>query len=174
MTAIVSSRTPEGRPNRCPICKATVYLEPSQPLGDAPCPACGSLLFYVVSDKDSRLYDARSVSAEQRAVLQAGLGDRRIDLTDLIEALSNSHGMEQVDLSGMEISPDVIKMVSRSQAETYQIVPVDFHNGVLTIALADPMNVNAIDDLRFMLNCEVEAVVSNEQDVKAAIRRYYQ
>jgi hypothetical protein len=155
MTAIISSRTPEGRPNRCPVCKATVYLETSEPLGDAPCPACGHLLFYVVSGQIGRLYAASSLTPELR------------------EALANSHGTEQVVLSQMKISAHVIQMVAASMAQTYQIVPVDFYDGVLTIALGDPMNVNAIDDLRFMLNCEVEAVISNEQDVQAAIRRYY-
>lgn len=42
----ISSRTPEGDPNRCPVCGQVVRLEPSWPPGDAPCPACGSLLWF--------------------------------------------------------------------------------------------------------------------------------
>src|SRR5262245_8107047 len=42
----ISSRTPEGSPNRCPVCGHDLRLEPSQPPGDAPCPACGSLLWF--------------------------------------------------------------------------------------------------------------------------------
>lgn len=42
----VSSRTPEGEPNRCPVCGHRMLLEPSRPPGDAPCPACGSLLWF--------------------------------------------------------------------------------------------------------------------------------
>src|SRR5438128_1634153 len=42
----ISSRTPEGTPNRCPICGAAVRIEPSQPENDAPCPQCGALLWF--------------------------------------------------------------------------------------------------------------------------------
>src|SRR5262245_16113111 len=42
----ISSRTPEGTPNRCPICGATLRIEPSKPAGDAPCPQCGALLWF--------------------------------------------------------------------------------------------------------------------------------
>src|SRR5436190_8265054 len=41
-----SSRTPEGFPNHCPICGSRVYVAPSQPAGDAPCPTCGHLLWF--------------------------------------------------------------------------------------------------------------------------------
>ena len=43
---IISSRTPEGQPNRCPICQTEICIEPSVLFGDAPCPACGSLLWF--------------------------------------------------------------------------------------------------------------------------------
>jgi len=43
---VVSSRTPEGQPNRCPICGAEVRIEPSVVFGDAPCPHCGALLWF--------------------------------------------------------------------------------------------------------------------------------
>src|SRR5262249_23325486 len=43
----ISSRTPEGLPNRCPVCGADVCVEPSNPAGDAPCPECGQLLWLV-------------------------------------------------------------------------------------------------------------------------------
>lgn len=45
-----SSRTPEGTPNRCPICGQDVSITPSEPSGDAPCPHCGCLLWFVVGD----------------------------------------------------------------------------------------------------------------------------
>src|SRR5437899_2111117 len=43
----ISSRTPEGSPNRCPVCGGEVRVEPSNPPGDAPCPQCGHLLWFV-------------------------------------------------------------------------------------------------------------------------------
>ena len=47
---VPSSRTPEGSPNHCPICGTSLQLEPSQPAGDAPCPACGHLLWFLTPD----------------------------------------------------------------------------------------------------------------------------
>ncbi|QDV36037.1 hypothetical protein ElP_39470 [Tautonia plasticadhaerens] len=41
---VISSRTPEGQPNNCPVCGKAIVMEPSQPFGDAPCPHCGCLL----------------------------------------------------------------------------------------------------------------------------------
>ncbi len=46
---IISSRTPEGTPERCPICGSSICIEPSNPPGDAPCPNCGSLLWFAQS-----------------------------------------------------------------------------------------------------------------------------
>ena len=63
---IISSRTPEGLPNRCSICGADFDLEPSLPAGDAPCPQCGHLLWWfqqkfeslgVLTDADKRLIE---------------------------------------------------------------------------------------------------------------------
>ncbi|MCY3018764.1 MAG: protein kinase [Planctomycetota bacterium] len=81
--------------------------------------------------------------------------------------------MEIVDLSHVEISDEVIKLVSASLAQSYRFIPINFANNVLTVAVADPQNFIALDDLRFMLNCQVTAVAATEQQITAAINRYY-
>jgi len=48
---IISSRTPEGQPNQCPVCDASFLLEPSDPAGDAPCPNCGHLVWFSMDDR---------------------------------------------------------------------------------------------------------------------------
>ncbi|MDB5336412.1 MAG: phosphopantetheine-binding protein [Planctomycetaceae bacterium] len=53
----ISSRIPEGTPNCCPVCGGAVRIDPSVPLGDAPCPACGTLLWYVVGETQVRLFN---------------------------------------------------------------------------------------------------------------------
>src|SRR5436305_5369278 len=47
---VISSRTPEGTPNRCPVCGSHLRIEPSDPAGDAPCPRCGHLLWFAWED----------------------------------------------------------------------------------------------------------------------------
>jgi type IV pilus assembly protein PilB len=92
---------------------------------------------------------------------------------DILLAIAKQAGMDIIDLEHLEIPKEVVDMVSPSVAQVYRIVPVSFEDGVLTVAMADPLNVNAIDDLRFMLNCEVSGAVSNEGAVNEAIEKYY-
>ncbi len=92
---------------------------------------------------------------------------------DILLAIAKQAGMDIIDLEHLEIPKEVVDMVSPSVAQVYRIVPVSFEDGVLTVAMADPLNVNAIDDLRFMLNCDVSGAVSNEGAVNEAIEKYY-
>jgi acyl carrier protein len=62
MTNTISSRTPEGSPNLCPVCGAIVRIEPTLPTGDAPCPQCGTLLWFTVFDGELQLFDAVDAS----------------------------------------------------------------------------------------------------------------
>ena len=88
-------------------------------------------------------------------------------------ALAEQAGMEFIDLDKMEIPPDVISRVSVSIAEVYKIVPIRFENNTLTVVLADPMNINALDDLRFMLACDVKGAVASPAAIDRAIEKYY-
>ncbi len=94
---------------------------------------------------------------------------------ELLLAIGQQVGMEVVDLDGLEIPPELIERVNRMMAETYRIVPVDFDEdeNTLIVAMADPLNVHALDDLRFMLNCNVRGAVSNEEAVRSAIEKFY-
>ncbi len=62
----ISTRTPEGRPARCPICNTAVSVLPCEPLGDAPCPNCGTLLWPILLNATAYLIQAEIVSAELR------------------------------------------------------------------------------------------------------------
>src|SRR4051812_12774859 len=62
MPPTISSRTPEGVPNHCPVCDALIVVEPSQPPGDAPCPHCGTLLWYGRSTAGARLHRSEEVA----------------------------------------------------------------------------------------------------------------
>ena len=89
------------------------------------------------------------------------------------EALAEQWGMEVVNLNETAIPPKVMELVPQTMAEIYKIMPVSLKNDVLTVAMADPANVAALDDLRNFLGYEVRGVVSNKQDVETAIGRHY-
>jgi type IV pilus assembly protein PilB len=64
-------------------------------------------------------------------------------------------------------------MVPSHVAETYQVVPVEFDGKVLTLALADPQNISALDDMKFMLNMEVKGALSDPEAIERAMTKYY-
>jgi len=92
---------------------------------------------------------------------------------EMLLALGAQVGMEVVNLDEMKIERPVLEKVSPTMAKVYKIIPVKFENNTLTVAMADPLNVSVLDDLRFMLNCEVQGAVSNEEAVTRAINHYY-
>jgi len=123
---------------------------------------------------DEQIEECAQAAREEGGVLGGVLVARGyITEQQLVHALAEQAGMEVIDLDAIQIPPDVIDRVSLSIAEVYRIVPVKFEDGVLTVAMADPLHVQALDDLRFMLNCEVEGVVASEAAVERAISKYY-
>ncbi|ODA30349.1 GspE/PulE family protein [Planctopirus hydrillae] len=89
------------------------------------------------------------------------------------EALAEQWGMPVVNLGETTIPPRAIEMVPQTMAELYKIMPISLKDNVLTVAMADPQNVAALDDLRNFLGAEVRGAISNLKDVEAAIARYY-
>ena len=89
------------------------------------------------------------------------------------QALAEQWGMPVVELSETNIPPKVLELVPETMASIYKIMPVSLKDGVLTVAMADPQNVAALDDLRNFLGYDVRGAVSNLKDVEAAIERQY-
>ena len=89
------------------------------------------------------------------------------------EALAEQWGMPVVNLEETNIQSNVLELVPQTMAEIYRIMPVSLKNNVLTVAMADPQNVGALDDLRNFLGHEIRGAVSSGPEVEAAIARYY-
>ena len=92
---------------------------------------------------------------------------------DILSTLGAQTGMPAADLPKINVPPEVLEKVSAPIAKVYKIVPVKIEGNILYIAMADPLNINVLDDLRFMLECEVRGMVSNEKDIEEAIAKYY-
>ncbi len=79
-----STRTPEGEPNRCPVCGKPLKIDPSRPPGDAPCPHCGHLLWFGPVSKDNA---STEVQKEKDQVKEALFGESRKPAKGLTERL---------------------------------------------------------------------------------------
>jgi hypothetical protein len=109
---VISSRMPEGSPNRCPICNSTVYIESSKPFGDAPCPNCGTLLWFLQSPAQTRFLtgdeagtirellkdvnshdeERASFAADQLLAVLTRLGADSLDIVELIMESEEDRG----------------------------------------------------------------------------------
>src|ERR1019366_1293175 len=98
---------------------------------------------------------------------------RFITEDDITETLSAQFGVPSINLSHFEIDPAVLKLVAADVARKYNILPVNKTGATITIAMADPTNVFAMDDIKFMTGYNVEPVVASELGIKSAIDNYY-
>lgn len=91
----------------------------------------------------------------------------------LSAALAQQFGMEYVKLSEMEVSDEVLKQIPPAIAKRQRIVPVAMEDGTITVAMSDPLELLALDNLQAMLDCEIKGVVAPEKELEEAIKKYY-
>jgi len=106
------------------------------------------------------------------------LGDALVQLNlstwdDVTRALGEMLGYEVIDLRKTDISVEAIEMVPKSTAQTHRLLPIALNDGVLTVAITDPFDLYAMDNLRFLLNTDVRCVLAAPDSVDEAIDRYY-
>jgi type IV pilus assembly protein PilB len=92
---------------------------------------------------------------------------------DITGVLSRQYGVPSINLKYYEIDPNVIRLIPQDTALRYQVVPLSRVGSVLTIAMTDPTNVFAMDDVKFMTGFNVEPVVASEAAISDAISRFY-
>ncbi len=92
---------------------------------------------------------------------------------EITECLSQQFGVPSINLAHFEIDSSVIKLIPADVARKYNILPVNKTGATITIAMADPTNVFAMDDIKFMTGYNVEPVVASELGIKASIDNYY-
>src|SRR5712671_4268117 len=87
--------------------------------------------------------------------------------------LSKQYGVPAINLTQFKIDPTIVKLVPTETARKYQIIPLSRSGSTLTIAMTDPANVFAMDDIKFMTGYTVEPVVASEIALTEAIEKYY-
>lgn len=124
--------------------------------------------------KESQIQDALQIQKQKGGKI----GQILIQLSYVTEeqiqiALGAQLGMELINLDNLEIPPQVIAMVPASIAKVYSIIPIKIERNVLTVAMTNSVHINVLDDIRFMVNCEVKGSISTEVSVKKALAKYY-
>jgi len=92
---------------------------------------------------------------------------------EITDFLSQQYRVQSIDLSEYEIDPEVAKLVSQEVCDRHKIVPVSRAGSSLIVAMADPSNLHAIDDIKFLTGYNVEPVVASEAAIHAAIEHTY-
>lgn len=109
------------------------------------------------------------------------LGETLVELgilkeVDIAKALQKQLGLSFVSLSGLDIAPEVLKLVNDTLLRKYVLIPYEFNPvnpNVLRVAMSDPMDIFAMDDLSIVTNLQIEPVVATATEVMAAINKYY-
>lgn len=104
-----------------------------------------------------------------RAIVSLGI----LEEESITKMLSRQFGVPWISLEAYTVDASILKVVPEATARKYRVLPLARSDKTLTIAMADPTNVLAIDEIRFMTGFRVEAVVAGESALEDAIDRYY-
>ena len=117
---------------------------------------------------------ARQAAAqEDEGVMDVLAREGVVSKLDMLKALAGQFGMETITLTGLDIPREVLDMVPGDVAQRYKVVPVFKNENVLTVAIGDPLDVDTLDGLRYVLKCNVEGVVAPPEEIEKAIANYY-
>ena len=121
----------------------------------------------------SQLARAREEALEKGGVVGALIKNGIVMQEDVTRALAAHASMDFVDLSQMNVSPEVISLIPADVARRYKVVPVALMDSGLMVAIGDPLNFDTFDSLGFLLKRDVEFVCSTPDAIKTALIKYY-
>ncbi|MBO5695163.1 MAG: type II secretion system ATPase GspE [Lentisphaeria bacterium] len=96
-----------------------------------------------------------------------------VERDELMAMLAQQYGLETLDLTGYEIPDEIIQTMTPEIVRQYNAIPVMLHDDILTVAMSDPTAMDALDGLRYVLNRDVEAVISPQDQIQKIIDRNY-
>ncbi|AKJ63543.1 type II secretion system ATPase GspE [Kiritimatiella glycovorans] len=119
---------------------------------------------------DEALQTARS---QDKDVVDVLCRDTDLSEEDILKTLAHQFGMETLSLREQDIPQETLDMVSGEVAHRYRIIPVSLSGDTLTVALADPLDIETLDSLRYILKRNVEGVVTTSEEIEIALSQYY-
>jgi len=121
-----------------------------------------------------QLEKALSVQKEKGGLI----GEILVDLgyakeEDIAQSLTAQYGFPYLPLANYEINPEVVNIVPSRVAWQYVLIPIDKIGTNLTLAMSNPLNVQAVEDVEMLSGCSIQTFVSTSSDIKKAIEKYY-
>ncbi len=106
------------------------------------------------------------------------IGEIMVDLgfakeEDIAQALTAQYGFPYLPLSNYEINPEIANIIPGRVARQYMLVPIDKIGSNLTLAMSNPLNIQAVEDVELLSGCSVQTFVSTSSDINKAIAKYY-
>lgn len=92
---------------------------------------------------------------------------------DIAQALTAQYGFPYLPLGNYEINPEIANIIPARVAKQYMLVPIDKIGNNLTLAMSNPLNIQAIEDVELLSGCNVQTFVATSSDIKKAIEKYY-
>jgi type IV pilus assembly protein PilB len=96
-----------------------------------------------------------------------------VDDNELSAFVAKQYGLKAINLNNMELDAELLKLIPKDVAQRHQVVPLERSGSTLTVAMSDPSNIYAIDELKFLTQYNIRPVVASESAIEATILRYY-
>ena len=123
---------------------------------------------------DEQLGEAQDLVALDGTPLLDALAQMQFVAEDeVLHILGAEYGMDVFDFTNVQVSTEVIAAVPKEIARRYEVIPVSRSEGTLTVAMADPTDLDALDAVRYILKCDVDGVVASRKQVQHALGFYY-
>ncbi|MFA6357694.1 MAG: hypothetical protein WCY09_03375 [Candidatus Omnitrophota bacterium] len=134
----------------------------------------GELLFDRGIISQEQLDSALSVQREKGGLI----GEILVELgfvkeDDIAQSLTAQYGFPYLPLSNYDVNTEITSIIPGRVARQYLLVPIDKIGNNLTLAMSNPLNVQAIEDVELLSGCSVQTFVSTSSDIKRAIEKYY-
>ncbi len=122
-----------------------------------------------------QLQQARSEAQAKGARLGAQITKLGLlEEAELTEFVAKQYGVPSIDLDEFDVDPEVVALVPEDVALKHNVVPVNRAGSTLILATADPSNIYALDDIKFLTGYNIQAVVASEEAIKRGIEKYYE
>lgn len=123
----------------------------------------------------TQLQEALNFQKEKNLLLGEALVELKyITEENIVQALTCQYGFPYLPLSNYEIAPEVVSSLTGDVCRKYCLLPIDKIGKSLTLSMANPLNIQALDEIERLSGCTVQAFVSTATDIKNAIKRYYE